>query len=98
MTRSAIERLVEDPDPPGGLDAVTWTWEIERRGQRRKGDDHQVPTLLGATGQSSADAALGRETKRRNCVEAMVDSEGRPRYRETNTAHSLADHLPDRDD
>lgn len=86
----------EDPYPPGGLDAVTWTWEIERGGQRRKVTIIMSRTLLGATGHPSDDAALARATKGRNYVEAVLDQGNPPRYREANTAHTLADNLLDR--
>jgi hypothetical protein len=93
-----VDGPVEDPDPPGGLDAVTWTWEIERGGQRRKVTIIMSRTLLGASGHPSADATLARETKGRNYVEAVLDWDDPPRYREANTAHTLADNLLDRYD
>lgn len=89
---------VEDLYPPGGLDAVTWTWDIERDDQRRQITIIMSRTLLGASGHPSEDAALARETKGRNYVEAVLDQEGPPRYREANTAHTLAENLLDRHD
>ncbi len=90
--------LVADLCPPGGLDAVTWTWEIERGGQRRKVTIIMSRTLVGATGHPSDDAALARETKGRNYVQAVLDRDDPPRYREANTAHTVADNLLDRSD
>lgn len=87
---------VENPDPPDGLDAISWTWEIERNGERRKVTILMSRTLLAASGHPSEDAALARETKGRNYVEAVLDQENPPRYREANTVHASADNLLDR--
>jgi hypothetical protein len=89
---------VEDLYPPGGLDAVTWTWEVERGGQRRKVTIIMSRTLLAATGHPSHPAALARQSKGRNYVEAVLDREEPPRHREANTAHTLGDNLLDRSD
>lgn len=55
---------------------------MERDGQRRQITIIMFRTLLGATGHASKDAALARETKGRNYVEAVLDQEDPPRYRE----------------
>ena len=87
---------VEDLYPAGGLDAVTWTWEIERAGHRRKVTIVMSRTLYGATAHPSDDAALAGETKGRNYLEAILDRDEPPRYREANSTHTLADNLLDR--
>lgn len=89
---------VENLDPPDGLDAVTWTWGIERERERRNVTIIMSRTLLAATGHASQDAALARETKGRNYVEAVLDQENPPRYREVNTAQTSPDNLLDRYD
>lgn len=71
-------RAVEDLYPPGALDAVTWTSDIERDDQRRQITIIMSRTLLGASGHPSEDAALARDTKGRNYVEAVVDQEDPP--------------------
>jgi hypothetical protein len=81
--------------PPGGKDAVIWTWEIERAGERRKIQIVMSRTLLAATGHPSDDAATARETKGRNYVEAVLDRDDPPRSREANIGHSLVDTLLD---
>jgi hypothetical protein len=91
-----VDGPIEDLNPPGGLDAVTWTWDLERDGQRRQVTVIMSRTLLGATGHPSQDAAVARETKGRNYVEAVLDQEAPPRYREANTEHTLADNILDR--
>ena len=53
-------------------------------------------TLLAATGFPSEDAAEARQTKGRNYVEAVLDQDDPPRYREANSARTLADNLVDR--
>jgi len=53
-------------------------------------------TLLESTGHPSQDAAVARETKGRNYVEAVLDQETPPRYCEANTDHTPADYLLDR--
>jgi hypothetical protein len=40
--------------------------------------------------------AEARQTKGRNYVEAVLDQDDPPRYREANTARTLADNLVDR--
>ena len=88
----------EDLYPLGGKDAVIWTWEIERDGDRRKIQIVMSRTLFAATDHPSDDAATARETKGRNYVEAVLDREDPPRSREANTAHSLVDTLLDSDE
>jgi hypothetical protein len=61
-----VDGPVENLDPPDGLDAVAWTWEIERDGERRKVTIIMSRTLLAASGHPSRDAAIARETKGRN--------------------------------
>jgi hypothetical protein len=85
----------EDLYPPGGKDAVIWTWEIERDGERRTIQIVMSRTLLAATAHPSDDAATARETKGRNYVEAVLDRADPPRSREANTGHSLVDTLLD---
>ena len=88
---------IENLAPPDGLDAVAWTWEIEREGERRKLTIIvSTRTLLAATGHPCQDAARARETKGRNYVEAVLDQDSPPRYREVNTAHTSPDNLLDR--
>ena len=95
-------KIVGGPDenqlPAGGKDAVIWTWEIERDGDRRKIQIVMSRTLFAATGHPSEDAATARETKGRNYVEAVLDRDEPPRSREANTAHSLVDTLLDSDE
>ncbi len=92
-----VDGPVEDLYPRGGADAVWWTWEIERGDdERRKVTIVMSRTLLGATGHPSDDAATARETQGRNYVEAVLDRDEPPRYREANTARTLADNLVDR--
>jgi len=73
-----VDAPVEDLDPPDGLDAVTWTWDIEREGQRRQITVAMSRTLLESTGHPSQDAAVARETKGRNYVEAVLDQKTHP--------------------
>jgi hypothetical protein len=53
-------------------------------------------TLLASTGHPSEDAAEARRTHGRNYVEAVLHLDDPPRYREANTARTLADNLVDR--
>lgn len=85
----------EDLYPAGGKDAVIWTWEIERDGERRKIQIVMSRTLFAATGHPSDDADTARLTKGRNYVEAVLDQDNPPRRREANTAHSLVNTLVD---
>jgi len=85
----------EDLSPPGGRDAVIWTWEIERDGERRMIRIVMSRTLLGATSHPSEDAARAREEKGRNYVEAVLNQDDPPRSREANTTRSLVDTLID---
>ena len=84
----------EDLLPQGGKDAVTWTWVIERDGERRSITIAMSRTLF-AAGDISDDAARARDTKGRNYVEAVLEKDDPPRFRKADTTHSLIDMLVD---
>ena len=73
---------------------VTWTWVIERDGERRNITIEMSRTLYEA-GDVSDDAAQARGTKGRNYVEAVLDKDDPPRNRRADTTHSLIDTLTD---
>ena len=92
-----VEGPSSTPHPRGpSADGVAWMWEIERGGERREMTILMSRTLLAATGHPSEDAAEARRTHGRNYVEAILDLDDPPRYRESNTARTLADNLIDR--
>lgn len=92
-----VDGPAESPHPRGpSADGVAWTWEIERGGERRKVTILMSRTLLVSTGHPSEDAAEARRTHGRNYVETVLHLDDPPRYREANTARTLADNLVDR--
>lgn len=89
-------RTGDDERPAGGSDAVDWTWDIEREWVQRTIRIRMSRTLLASTGLNNVEAARARETFGRNYVEAVLNFDNPPSYREANTLHADADDLVDR--